>query len=64
MTHVNVFLKKPGVIVSAGWLVSQGYADLFMIILYNIVHDNRSQAIAFYSYLNYMIKLKSGIETT
>ena len=40
MTHVDDFLKKPGVIVSAGWLVSQGHADIFMIILY-MVTDHR-----------------------
>ena len=61
MTHVDDFLKKPGVIVSAGWLVSQEHADLFMIILYMVTDHRLLRSILT---LNYLIKLKSGIETT
>ena len=60
MTHVNVFSKKPDIIFSAGAGITRTCRPFHD----NIVHGNRSQAIAFYSYLNYMIKLKSGIETT
>ena len=61
MTHVNVFLKKTDLIVSAGWLVSQGQADLFMIILYMVTDHRLLRSILI---LNHLIKLKSGIETT